>query len=373
MMPNRYSNLEALKKEMAASDLDALVAISPENVTYATGSVIWTQRSLRDRLAMAVWPRGGEPTFLVAGQEAAYAKEQSWIKDIRSYVAHGDSPIGSLASALREKGLGAGRIGIELSYLSAAYQQELATAMPELQLVSCESLFHRARLVKTPGEVELLSKAAVATERALLATYATIQPGDRERALVGRLAENMLTAGADAPSFLYLAVGPNTGYAHPSPTDYAAQPGDLVKTDCGAFFSGYQSDIARTAVIGKASPEQRSIYERLVQVHARTIESMKPGVAAREVFRVAVEEYKRVNIPFSLAFAGHGLGLSGHEDLLLSADEGASLAPNMVFAVETRVRWPGKAGYHIEDLVVIEERGPKKVTTFMDTGELMEL
>jgi len=358
---------------MAASDLDALVAISPENVTYATGAVIWTQRSLRDRLAMVVWPREGEPTFLVAGQEAGYAGEQSWIKDIRSYVAHGDSPIRALASALREKGLEAGRIGIEMGYLSAAYHQELAKSLPELQLTPCESIFQKARLVKTAAEVELLSKAAVATERALLATYATIQPGDRERVLVGRLAENMLATGADAPSFLYMTVGPNTGYAHPSPTDYVAQPGDLVKTDCGAFFSGYQSDIARTAVIGKASPEQRSIYERLVQVHAKTIEAMKPGVAAREVFRVAVEEYKRVNIPFSLAFAGHGLGLITHEDLLLSDSESAPLAPNMVFAVETRVRWPGKAGYHIEDLVVIGDRGPKKITTFMDTEELMEL
>jgi Xaa-Pro aminopeptidase len=45
----------------------------------------------------------------------------------------------------------------------------------------------------------------------------------------------------------------------------------------------------------------------------------------------------------------------------------------MVFAVETRVRWPGKEGYHIEDLVVIEEQGPEVVTTLMDTAELMEL
>lgn len=367
------SNLGELQKETAVSDLDAVVAISPENVTYASGVVIWTQRSLRDRLAIVVLPREGEPAFLVAGQEAGYASERSWIKDVRSYVAHGDSPVQALVGELRKRGLAAGRIGIELGYLSLEYHRELVRSLPELQVLPCEPLFHRVRMVKTLAEVELLTRAGVATERALMATYATIQPGDRERGLVARLAENMLKAGADMPSSLYLTLGPNTGHAHPSPTDYLAQPGDLVKTDCGAYFSGYHSDIARTAVVGKATSEQRSIYQRLVQVHKNTIEAMTPGVPAQEVFRIAVQEYKRVNIPFSLAFAGHAIGLSGHEDPLLSANEATPLVPNMVFAVETRVRWPGKAGYHIEDLVVITEHGPRTVTTFMDTSALMEL
>jgi Xaa-Pro aminopeptidase len=45
----------------------------------------------------------------------------------------------------------------------------------------------------------------------------------------------------------------------------------------------------------------------------------------------------------------------------------------MVFAVETRVRWPEKEGYHIEDFVVIAEEGPEVVTTAMDTSRLMEI
>ena len=37
------------------------------------------------------------------------------------------------------------------------------------------------------------------------------------------------------------------------------------------------------------------------------------------------------------------------------------------------VRWPGREGYHIEDVVVIREDGPELVATCMDTSELMEL
>ena len=366
-------NLEALQREIAASDLDAVVAVSPENVPYCSGVLLWTQRTIRDRLGIVVWPREGAPTFIVATNEEGYVREKTWIHDVRGYVQHQSSPIQVLVETLREKGLAAGRLGIELSYLSVDFHRELTQAAPEAQLVPCESLFQRVRMVKTPGEVELLTRAAVATERALMATYATIRPGDREHDLVARLGGNILQSGADLPAFLHLTVGPNSGYAHPDPTDYRLQPGDLVKTDCGGYFSGYYSDIARTAVVGKATPEQRSIYQRLMEVHGKTIATMNPGTLASHVHRTAIQEYQRVEIPFSVAFAGHSVGLSVHEPPMLSADDDTPLEPNMMFYVETRVRWPGKEGYHIEDLVHITEQGPKVVTTFMDTSDLMEL
>ena len=58
---------------------------------------------------------------------------------------------------------------------------------------------------------------------------------------------------------------------------------------------------------------------------------------------------------------------------MLAANDHTVLQPNMVFAVETRVRWPGEQGFHIEDLVVINDDGPEIITTFMNTNELMVL
>ena len=341
---------------MAASDFDAIVAMSPENVPYTSGVLLWTQRSIRDRLALVVWPRDGDPTFIVATNEEGYVREKSWIGDVRGYVQHRESPIDVLADALRERGLGAGRVGIEPSYLSADFHRELLRAMPEAQFAPCESLFERARMVKTPAEVELLTRAAVATERALMSTYSTALPGETERSLVNRLGANIMQAGADLPAFLYLTVGPNTGHAHPDPTDYVARVGDLLKTDCGGYFQGYYSDIGRTAVLGRPRRSSGRSTPGWLEVHQETIESMRPGVPASHVFDVAAAGYERVNIPFKgLAFAGHGVGLYIHEAPMLSGDEHTLLRPNMVFSVETRVRWPGREGYHIEDVVVIRE------------------
>ena len=366
-------NLDSLRSAMDTGEFDAIIAMSPENVPYTSGVGIWSQKVIRDRLALVVWPREGDPTLIVATNEEGYVKEKSWISDVRGYRQHADTPIKLLSDVLQEKGLSSGRIGFEPAYLTTDYYLELLETMPEAEFKSCEPMLQRVRMIKTDIEIDILSRGAMATERALMATYSTSRPGEKERDLVARLGANIMQAGAELPSFLFFTVGPNSGYAHPDPTDIELQPNDILKADCGGWFNGYFSDIGRTVVVGKATDEQHSIYNRLAEVHRKTIATMQCGVNANEVYRQNVEFYKEADIEFSLPFAGHGLGLYIHEMPMLAAYDDTPLAPNMVFAVETRVRWPGVQGFHIEDLVVIREEGPEIITTFMDTSRLLEL
>jgi len=370
-MNEQIGNLSGLQNQINANGLDVLIATTPENFTYTTSVVSWSQR-LTGRLAMAILPKQGDPAILVAEQERTYVLEQSWIQDVKPYVAMGSSPITSLSDLLNEMGLGAGRIGVEISSFQTGVYQELISALPEAELIDCGPIFKSLREVKTEAEVELLRSGAIATERALMATYTTIRPGDRERSIVGRLAGNMVQNGADLPGFLFLTTGANTGHAHPSPSEHLVQIGDLVKSDCGAYFSGYLSDIARTGVVGIPSSAQKVLYEQLYGVHRRTLESIGPGVPANEVFRVASQAYQEADIPFPFSFAGHGIGLSVHEGPILSAQDSTPLAPNMVFSVETRIRQPGW-GYHIEDMLRITDSGIELWTDLMNTSTLMEL
>ena len=75
-------NLDALRREIENSDFDAVVAMSPENAPYASGVLLWTQRSIRDRLALVVLPKKGSPTLIVATQEEGYCREKSWIEGL---------------------------------------------------------------------------------------------------------------------------------------------------------------------------------------------------------------------------------------------------------------------------------------------------
>ena len=73
------------------------IAVSPENVRYAADVHIATQRSIRDRLAFVVWPKGRDPVLLVCIIGAGYAKKNTWIADVRGYQEFEPGPVKALA------------------------------------------------------------------------------------------------------------------------------------------------------------------------------------------------------------------------------------------------------------------------------------
>lgn len=358
----RMGNPEGIKAALSASDCDAIVAVSPENVAYSSGTVIETQKSIRDRLALVLWIKGQEPVFLVCQVEAGQAQAESWITEIRTYVEFKTSPIALLADVIREKGLSRGRIGIELGYLSARYFLELQRELPGATVVSSESFFDQVRVIKTPDEIAALEEGALATERALLATYTLIRPGETERSMRQRLIQNMLHCGAGTIEFAYINAGPNTGFPHTLAGPYECQEGDVIKADVGGFWRGYLSDIARTAVVGKPSARQADIWARLREVHVQSIDQLRPGNPASAAFLTMKNGMERVGLPFPLPHAGHSIGITGHEYPMLTADNHLELRPNMLFMLETRVRWVGQEGYHMEDLILVTESGPRWLT-----------
>ena len=158
-------NLDSLRSEVEASDFDAVVAMSPgERSLYVRRSAL--DAALHPRQAgPGGLAQGGFSTLIVATQEEGYCREKGWIEDIRGYVQHVKSPIDVLAEVLQEKGLSAGRIGFEPSYLSVDFHKEMVASLPEAQFQACEKLLERVRMIKSDSEIEVLKRAAIATER----------------------------------------------------------------------------------------------------------------------------------------------------------------------------------------------------------------
>lgn len=367
-------NIERLQKLLQQSEYDAIVAVSPENVTYSCGVTIWTQRSIRERLAIVLWPRTSNPSVIVCNIEEPQTRAESPIKDVRSYVEFRVSPIQLLADVLREKGLENGTIGMEFRYLSAHYAEELRKLVPHARFSACDALFANARMIKTEEEISRLGHAARCTERALLATFATIREGETEKSMSERLSANILLSGASKTEFFYINAGPNTGYPHSAAGQYQCKAGDIIKADCGGFYEGSLiSDVARTGVIGKASEEQKSIWSRLQQVHHACIATARKGNRACDIFERMSKEMAAVDLHFPLPHAGHSVGLTAHENPILSPVDHTEIEPNMTFYIETRVRWPGRVGYHIEDLILVTDNGPKVLTRTFDNSQLFEI
>ena len=372
-MEDALGDLAGLKRLIAASDFDLVVAASPENVTYASDVFISTLVDIRDRLALVVWDGARDPVFVLCKVEEGYARQESWISDIRSYTEFVTSPVDLLADVVEELGAAGGHIALEFDYLAAGYYERLRQRLPNARFGRAEPIFDRARMLKTPGERALLARGFRATERALKETFEATRPGDSERDMCFRLADRILRYGAETVAFTHINGGPNTGFPHMDPSDYRVQPGDILKADAGGRYRRYYSNVGRTAKLGPVSAEDRSWWSRLRDIHREIIDMARPGNSGRQLFERAARLHERHGVPFPYAHNGHGLGLLVHERPLISPHDDTVYEPGMITTVETRVRWVGERGYHMEDLIEVTDGAPILLSDYFDNEEILSV
>ena len=364
-------DLPGLHRTIEQSQFDAVIAMSPENIRYVSDAPIATHNVIRDRLGLIVWPSGGDPVYVLCQVEEGFMRQESWIQDLRPYKEFVDSPMKLAANVLRELGLASGLVGAETDYLGAMYHAQLTRELPSLRIEACADLFSHVRMFKTPREKEILVNGFRGTEKALLATYSTVTEGESERSMGRRLADAMLRSGANAISFNHINAGSNTGYPHMHPSAYQVKKGDIIKADCGAYYREYLSNVGRTAKLGPTTAEERSWWTRLREIHREIIDLLRPGNSGRKLFERTTELHEQAGIPFPLGHNGHGIGLQVHEHPLISPHEEIVYQEGMLSTVETRVRWIGEYGLHMEDLVEITDGAPIVRTGFFDNEEIL--
>jgi Xaa-Pro aminopeptidase len=122
---------------------------------------------------------------------------------------------------------------------------------------------------------------------------------------------------------------------------------------------GYWSDVTRTRWFGRdPGPEYARVAHHLLDAQQAAIQAVRPGVAARDLDRIARGVIERAGygrfFPHRL---GHGLGLEGHEPPYLVEGNVGPIEVGHVFTVEPGVYLPDRFGVRIEDDVVCSRGG----------------
>jgi Xaa-Pro aminopeptidase len=356
-------DLEKLKRCMHKRNLDALIAVSQENVYYTSGALIQTQKDIRDRLAITLFPFEGDPLIIVCNIEESFTKEWTWIKDIRAYIEFRESPIAFLVEALKEKGLIGKRVGLEKNYLPTIFYEELTNLLPETNFINCEDVLLELRMIKSKEEIKLMEDSTKATLKAIEEAFAETKPGDTERQLFNRIAINLIQVGATNLPFIIVATGKKGAQAHPIPDNTQLLEGETLRVDCGGIFKGYYSDVARTVAIGKPANHQKEYYAKLQIIQKKVIDNMTVGTKCNELYQICADEFKKEGMQFHMPHIGHGLGLVIHEHPIISPLCETRLEEGMVINIEPFfIDQERKFGYHIEDLVEITKEGPRVLT-----------
>ena len=227
-----------------------------------------------------------------------------------------------------------------------------------------ENKINALRAVKSKEEIKNIKKAQRIAEDAFHHILTFIKPGVTEKEIALELDFYMLSHGAEAISFETIAVaGKKTSMPHGVPDDNVVKNGDFVTLDFGAVVNGYHSDMTRTVAVGDVSPEQKKIYEIVLQAQLKSLETLKCGVSCKDADSAARDIISGAGYGEYFGHGtGHGVGVEIHENPSLSPRSENVLKINNIVTVEPGIYIPGKFGVRIEDMARITRNGCENLT-----------
>ncbi|MBN1277744.1 MAG: aminopeptidase P family protein [Deltaproteobacteria bacterium] len=265
-------------------------------------------------------------------------------------------------------GIGTGVLGFEEDYLTWGLHRRLAdkfgTLSPPVTLEPLRRTAEMMREVKDESEISAMKTSADLMSAVLDEVIAGLRPGITEREVARRIEGLAREHGADSLAFpAIVASGPNSALPHAVPSERKLKAGEPIIIDVGARLDGYCSDMTRTIFLGEPESEFREIYSivRLAQIEA--LKAVRPGVESSYPDRIARQIIGDAGFgDFFNHSLGHGVGLATHEGPRLGPLNPVILKKGMVVTVEPGIYIPEKGGVRLEEMVTVEDDGPKILT-----------
>ncbi|MGA8541264.1 MAG: Xaa-Pro peptidase family protein [Terriglobales bacterium] len=364
----RAQRQEKARGLMRENNLSAILLGQGTSLAYFTG-IHWQGG---ERLFAMVLPAKGEAFYVAPAFEEGRAREQiakspdGGKPDLRVWQED-ESPYTRVAEGLNDRSIANGTIGIEET-VKFVFSDNLKKSAASTTFTSATPVTAGCRMIKSRHEIDLMRLAAKITLAAYEATYRSLKVGMTQQNV-----EEMIEAAHRKLGFeggADVQVGEFSSFPHGSVEPQDIREGTIVMIDGGCSAEGYQSDITRTFVLGKApgktKDKMKQVFDIVHRAQSAALAAAKPGAeagsvdaAARQVITEAGygPEYK-----YFTHRLGHGMGMDGHEWPYLVRGNKTILQPEMTFSDEPGIYIHGEFGIRLEDDMHITESGAELFT-----------
>ncbi|MBQ6296570.1 MAG: aminopeptidase P family protein [Selenomonadaceae bacterium] len=329
-----------LYEKMSAEDVDALLITKISNVNYFSGfsgdsSALLIGKNFRKLITDG---RYMEQAIIQAKNFTLVEQTEGLYKKIVDEI----------------KISGCKKIGFEGLIMTVAHHSYLKKELADVEFKSVE--LDTLRQVKDAAEIENIRKACKIADDAFEKILEVIKPGVREIDTAAELEYLMRRLGSENAAFTTIvASGWRGSLPHGTATDKKICAGELVTMDFGAIYNGYCSDMTRTICVGKASDEQKKIYNLVLDAQLYGLEIIAAGKGGVEIDAAVRERLDNAGYGrFFVHGLGHGVGLEIHEEPRLSKlSKCEKLLPNMIVTDEPGIYIENFGGVRIEDTVLV--------------------
>jgi Xaa-Pro dipeptidase len=363
-LEERQARIEQARRLMAENRLDALMLMSGTSLVYFTNIRWWGG----ERLFALILPVKGSPFFVCPAFERDRAEEQiaqspfGGAADIRIWQED-ESPYQRIAEGLGERGLAAGRLGMEET-VHYVFSDGVSKAAPALNILSGTPVTAGCRMRKSAHEIALMRLAAQVTITAYEAAWRALEPGMTQRQLQHLI--NAAYSQLEFPGGVSVNVGRYSALPHGSVEPQTIHAGEVVMIDDGCLVEGYSSDITRTFLLGKPTDKMRQVFDIVRRAQKAALDTARPGVEAQAVDaaarKVIADSGFGPDYKYFTHRLGHGMGMDGHEWPYLVRGNSLKLEPNMMFSDEPGIYIKGEFGVRLEDDMHVTENGAELFT-----------
>jgi len=365
----RRARIERARKIMGEQKIDAIILAGGTSLNYFTG-IRWGNS---ERLTAVIIPKIGNPYIVTPAFEEDRTREQLsggpmehtdvaiWQED--------ESPFDRVAQGLKDRGIATGRLGVEET-AKFVFADSIAAAAPGLHVTSATPVTAGCRMIKEQHELDLMRLACEVTLTCYEAVFKALKPGMTQNDCSSLIAAAYGRLGF--PGFASVQVGEYTALPHGSITPQTIREGTIIMIDDGCTVEGYQSDITRTFVLGKATDKMKKVFDIVHQAQSAALKAARPGVPLESIDaaarKVVIDAGYGPGFKYFSHRVGHGMGMDGHEwpylvkNNMFGWEKALTLQPGMVFSDEPGVYIKGEFGVRLEDDMHITANGAELFT-----------
>jgi len=305
---------------------------------------------------------GADPVFVLPRMFAAFDLREEPQGEV---VIVDETDDGFAAFERIARGLGVGETVAVGDRVWAETVLNLGRILGFERLRTGSTLVNELRRAKSADELDAMGRAIAAVEQTMAAVAPLVVPGATMAGLAEAVEHELRAAGSRCPSFPTHVFTGLEEHDLDSQTARAFEPmleETSVMFDFGGVVDGYCSDFGRTVYCGEPPDDYREVYEIMLAAHEAGRAAAAAGTPAADVNAACRRPIEEAGLGEHFRHRmGHGIGMDVHERPFISTEDETPLEPGMTFTDEPSIIIPGRFSVRIEDVVVCEEGGGRKL------------
>jgi Xaa-Pro dipeptidase len=381
--------LDAVRRGMAARELDLCLVSTPENIFYLTGLDHWGYFVPH----VLVVPQDGEMTLVTRQMERVTVANQVRHAAFQGYEDHETAAdvlvrlLGDRARAQDREGAAAAavvdvigarpqhlrRVGIEKwsAGLPHGLAEALGAALPDVEWQDVSGLIDALRRVKSPREQACMREAARISDAGTAAAIDAVHDGAPERDVAAECHRAIIQAGGTFPGFgPFIRSTARLGEEHTSWGDGVCRAGEVVFLELSGCYRRYHAPLGRLVFIGRAPQESVAMAHVCIAAFDAAVAALAPGILARDVYQAwqqvvdaaGLSHYRRHHCGYLVGIGFPPSWTGGNSVTGLRHDSDLEISTGMSFHMLSWLMGTGRGDYFVSNTVLLGPDGPEVLT-----------